>query len=130
MPRISPPRPTIDPLFGRLLDLAAPVAAALRARLEVLARAGWSRTVEFVESGDANRLAAATVRRLRTALRWAREHDTVPRGTVEQAQQRYEERLVHAERRRDQRERWRQEKDAVRKEREQRYSEKSSIYLG
>lgn len=135
MPRPHPPRPTSAPLFDRLLELAAPLASLLWARLGVAAR-GWRiRAVDLIEGGDASRvdiksLTATTLRRLRVALRWARDHDTVPPGSVDRAQHRNEERRLHAERVREQRQRWREEKEAARKERERKYSEKSSIYLG
>ncbi|MEI6558709.1 MAG: hypothetical protein WCO00_09905 [Rhodospirillaceae bacterium] len=99
-------------------------------RLETQARQWAARAIAFVEGDEARTLLDRTLRRSRTALRWARDNDTVAAETVKQALSRYEQRLIDAERRRTQREQRRLEKEAARQRRNQQYGEKSSIYLG
>ncbi len=120
--RPNTPSPAAE-LGGRLWRWLGP-------QLGTLGRAAVARVVRFCEGEEARTILGSAFQRVRDAVRWAWKNDTVPSGRVRQAMDQYEERLAAAERRQAQRELRRTQQDEKRKAREQRYAEKSSIYLG
>ena len=104
--------------------------ALLWPRVATSARICWTRCVKLLE-GDWPRGAASNLHSwIISAIRWARENDTVPEGAARDAIIRHEERTAQAEHRKAAADQKRQERNEKRREREKRYAEKSSIYLG
>ena len=104
--------------------------ALLWPRVVASARICWTRCVKLLD-GDWPRGAASTLHNwIISAIRWARENDTVSEGAARDAIIRHEERTAQAENRKAAAEHKRRERNEKRREREKRYAEKSSIYLG
>jgi len=113
-------------LFGRVLQWIGRFVVWSWPRLEDLITRGLSRAGAALAGAETATMAG----RIRSALRWARTHDTVPANVAQTHLRNYESRVERHALHEQQRAERRLKKEAVRKEREQRYSEKSSIYLG